>query len=301
MLEIPAFEYMFVAEVFEYWALTLSIRLGGYQPHYFPRLHCIARMFDCDISPIADYVQYVRKHSFPSSNGMRVNGPSYQAQTPIKTQNGTLLLGVPVVHAGMRQPLNKAKIAYETSWSDTHVNIIEQQYRAAPQFATVFPELKTLLGRRYASLADLNIATTAWSLAFLLGLEQRENICMQDVEAILPQPGTRLKKVMAISTTSVRPPDKEKGRDANDWIIDMCRHFNANEYYFGGTSAACYLDFKRFEDAGIRLYQQSWICTPYTQRFPEHGFAPNLSIIDLLMNVPPKQALAILHTSDQDM
>jgi len=105
-----------------------------------------------------------------------------------------------------------------------------------------------------------------------------------------------MKSIMRISETEVAPPDKERGRDANDWLIDMCRHFGADEYYYGGTSAACYMDFSKFSAAGITLKQQAWTCAEYPQ---QHGpFIANLSILDLLMNAEPHYARAVLHTKE---
>ncbi len=294
MFESTLFEWVYVAEAFEYWLLALSVRLGGYQPHYFPRLHCLARMLDSDISPIADYVQYVRKHAYPTHDGRRVNGPSYQAHTPIKTRNGTLLLGVPVTHAGHFQRLNEAQVSYAASWQDDHCNIIREAYRAAPFFNQVFPEVESIVRRTYPSLASLTIATTTWSLAYLLEMPQRTEAKMQNIAEALRRSSFRLRTIIPISETSVPPPYKESGRDANDWIIDMCRHFGADEYYFGGTSAACYMDFSRYQAANIALKQQSWTCAPYPQLHGE--FVPNLSILDLLMNVSPGDARTHLHT-----
>lgn len=294
MPEMMLFEFVYVAEAFEWWLFSLTIRLGGYQPHYFPRLHCLARMLDSDVSPIADYVQYVRKHAFPKPDGSRLSGPSYQAQTPVKTRDGILLLGVPVEHAGKRQRINEARVSYEVPWQEKHLNVIRENYRTASRFSEVFPGLEALLAPRYATLADLNIATTAWALAHLLDLDA-SHTDLTRINAVLPQQGVRLSNVLAVSSTPVSPPDKELGRDANDWIIDMCKHFNADEYYFGGTSAACYMDFARFERAGISLRQQEWQCAPYAQA---HGaFIANLSIIDLLMNVPVREARVVLHTA----
>lgn len=296
MPDLISFELIFAAEAFELWAFSLAVRLGGYQPHYFPRLHCLARMLDSDISPIADYVQYVRKHAYPGPDGTRVNGPSYQAQTPVKTRDGVLLLGVPVSHAGQRQRINEARVSYDTPWYEKHLNVLEQNYRPAAQFDRVFPEVRTLLARRYDTLADLAMATAAWSLAFLFDMPDRERTTIETVDARLPLGGARVQRILAISGTSVPAPDKESGRDANDWIIDMCRHFGADEYYFGGTSASAYMDFSKFRNAGIALKQQEWKCIAYPQQYGD--FAPNLSILDLLMNVTPAEARAVLHVRD---
>lgn len=285
------FELLYIIELCEGGIAALGIRLGGYQPHYFPRLHCVARMLHSDISPIADYVQYVRKHAYPAPNGERASGPSYQAHTPIKTRNGIVLLGVPVVHAGRKQRINEARVSYEALWPEKHLNMIEEQYRSTRNFGALFPELQSLLRQRRETLSDLSVATLTWSLATLFEISPASSLT--EIESVLPRTDVRLRSLVLVSQTSVAPPNKDAGRDANDWIIDMCKHFGADEYYFGGTSAACYMDFERFQKAGITLTQQAWQCREYPQ--PHGPFAPNLSILDLLMNTEPHEARAMLH------
>lgn len=271
-------------------------RLVGYQPQYFPRLHYFARVLDSDIFTISDYLQYVRHHVYEHGD-TRERGPSYQAHTPIKTGNGLLLLDVPVRRGGDsgKQLLTEAALDYAMPWNEKHLQNIEHHYKKSAEFSKVFQSLSAVLTMPHATLADLTIASIRWSLGVLL---ETPSIIptFDELKDSLPKSGVRLRTIVLMSESGIAPPDKMAGRDPNDWIIDTCERFKANEYHFGGTSASAYMDFKRFEDAGISLKQQEWKCASYHQQFPKQGFLPNLSIIDLLMNVPAREARSTLTT-----
>jgi hypothetical protein len=149
--------------------------------------------------------------------------------------------------------------------------------------------------QRYSSLAECTTESILWGLGHILELSsyRPKGPTFDEIHAALSSAPFRLKKVVRMSETDIPPADK-KTCDANDWLIQTCKRFNAGEYYFGGTSARTYMDFPRFENEGIALVEQDWQCRPY---FQQHGdFVPNLSIIDLLMNVPIAEAREILHS-----
>lgn len=294
MMELMPFEFVYVAEAFEWGILMLSVRLGGYQPQYFPRLHYFARMLDSDIFTIAGYLQYVRRHAYLKADGTKTNGPSYQAHTIIKTRGGAQELGVPVLHDGF-QRLHHAQLDYSTPWHRKHINIIEEQYRRAPYFHEIFPDLHAILEEKHPSLAALNGATIIWGLSRLLEIPARPAEESASIVEALPRAPFRLMNLLFLQEEIVPAPDKKAGRDANDWLIDQCKKFGADEYHFGGTSACSYMDVARFRAASIALRQQDWECRAYPQ---QHGtFLSNLSIIDLLMNVAPAEARMVLHTA----
>lgn len=291
MTEILAYELFAVFEWYEPAYYALTVRLSGYQPQYFPRLHYFARALDSDIFTISDYLQYVRKHAFVRPDGTRQNGVSYQAHTPIKTRQGILELGIPVKRAFL-QTIREAEIDYATPWHEKHLNVIAQEYRRALHFESVFSEITALLSARHGTLGALTNASIVWGFARLLGLERPHERTAAEIDAALTTNPVRLKRLVFLSGTDVEPPCKEEGRDATAWLIAQCEHFGATEYHFGGTSACAYMDFARFRARGINLVQQSWTCAEYPQL---HGpFIPNLSIIDLLMHVP-HDATQILH------
>lgn len=277
----------------------MSVRLTSYQPQYFPRLHYFARMLHADVFAIADYVQFVRKHSYKKEDGTTYRGPSYQAHTPIKTRNGAFLLDFPTRHEGLRTIADTQTAFSKPQDRLRNLRLIEQHYHTAPLFNRIFGSLRRLFETEWRSVAELNTATILWGLHELLETPvelQNKSLLAIDCDR-LQNERFRLKRIIRFSDTSIAPPNKEAGRDANDWLIDACRSFGADEYYFGGTSADAYMDFQKFQDAGITLLQQDWKGEPYPQLW--EGFIPNLSIIDLLMNVSPEKARDILRTPHQ--
>jgi hypothetical protein len=292
---VSAFDVELASGSTSFLALAFSTRrLTSYQPQYFPRLHYFARIFNADIFTISDYLQYVRKHGFLQKDGSTKRGPSYQAHTVIKTENGPFLLDIPVKKGGIegRQPLNKASIEYAIGWQQKHLSHIRQNYAHAPYFNELFPSLSETIQRHYSSLAECSIASIAWALSRILEVPASS---IAEINTALPKEPFRLTAIVRMSETNIPPADKVE-RDANDWLIETGRAFKATEYYFGGTAAKAYMDVDRFKAAGIMPVEQDWKCAPYPQL---HGqFMPNLSIIDLLMQVPPEEARQILFTKN---
>jgi hypothetical protein len=54
------------------------------------------------------------------------------------------------------------------------------------------------------------------------------------------------------------------------------------------------MNFEKFSKANINLVEQDWKLRPYQQQHSQIDFLPNLSIIDLLMNVDVGEYQAIL-------
>ena len=273
----------------------MGTRLSGYQPQYFPRLHYFARMLDSDIFEISDYLQFVRKHAYRLPDGTNKRGKSYQAHTPIKLQSGVNLLSIPTHRDGLL-PINETRIDYSQNWVTKHLRNIEAGYSRAPRFAEIFPELKSMLETGYVSLAHLNIITVLWALARIFGQSQVriDDLAVNKINTLLLEGKHpfRLRKVVLMSETEIQPAGE--GEDANDWIIEVCRNYGADEYYFGGTASAAYMDFNKYDAAGIKLVEQNWKGLEYAQQFPQTGFVANLSIVDLLMNADNEQVVEVL-------
>lgn len=268
------------------------VRLAAYQPQYFPRLHYFARMLDADVFALSDYVQFVRAHRYPLGEGEFKRGKSYQADTPIRSSNGLLHLTVPIKHGGSL-PINETRISYDKRWQEKHLYSLKTNYGGARNFAKIFPLLSQVLAYQYADLAQLNTATILLGLRWLL--DNREfgpaQLTVPAVNKLLERVRYfPLRKIVIKSQTNIAPPNG----NATEWIIDSCQKLGANEYVCGGTAVETYLDRALFDEAGISLRQQDWSGAPYNQLFPKQGFMPNLSVLDLMMNVDKKQAREIL-------
>ena len=52
----------------------------------------------------------------------------------------------------------------------------------------------------------------------------------------------------------------------------------------GDYAARTYLELDLFRRAGVDVALQGWKCPKYSQLYPQAGFIPDLSVIDLLFN-----------------
>lgn len=66
---------------------------------------------------------------------------------------------------------------------------------------------------------------------------------------------------------------------ASEWMLNLCKHYNADTYVCGKTAYDQYLDKDAFVKAGIKIEVQNWTPRSYPQG--EGEFIPNLSIVDV--------------------
>ena len=144
------------------------MRVCIYQPQYLPRLHYINRILDSDVFIFLDSAQYTKVLVHLTQG--RTKHKSYQSHSPIKTAQGEFLLSVPVKHQSFL-PINETTIDYEQDWINKHLTTIQQSYQKAPFFGEIYPQIEKLLMKKYANLAELNIATTLWAIWALLGYD----------------------------------------------------------------------------------------------------------------------------------
>ncbi len=270
---------------------TQIARYTGIQPQYFPRLHYFNRILNTDVFMIRDDAQYVKSHKYP--DGQR--GPSFQAHSPIKTSSGLYLLNLPVEHDGLK-PIYQTRLGADGSWRQQHLKTIFFAYSRAPQFESVYSQLESIIMADHKSLSDLNIAGTLWVLGLLAGLTQTFDSSLTPAALsnfLSHQADFRLKSIKLGSQS--RFYKQNPNATANEKVIGLCQEVGATEDYCGGTAKQAYMDSGYFKRSGVKITEQNWTCTEYPQQFVKnHGFLPNLSIIDLLMNVPLEQARSIV-------
>lgn len=267
------------------------MRLSDIQPQYFPRLHYLARMLESDVFVIRDDVQFVRNHKYP--DGTR--GVSYQAHTPIKAPEGKHLLAVSVKR-GSLLAIKQTGVSHDQSWARKHVNVISNFYRSAPNLRALLPDIEGLLDLRFATIAELDIATTCWALGRVLGMELRipEDLSIARMNELLAaRPIFRLRQIALGSDCF--GPEAGKPSSATERIMALCKMAGADQYLGGRTALQAYLDADLMRRAGIELAIQHWSCPIYRQQHTAHsGFIADLSILDVLMNVPAEQVASLL-------
>ena len=78
----------------------------------------------------------------------------------------------------------------------------------------------------------------------------------------------------------------ELNASGSNWerLLNICRALDS-QTYLSGISGYQYLNLDAFEAVGIQVLFQQYRHRDYPQRFPEAGFTPRLSALDLFMNV----------------
>ena len=268
------------------------MRYTGIQPQYFPRLHYFARILAADIFCVRDDVQFVRRHKYPDGK----NGPSYQAHSPTKLPSGIYFQTVPISHGNLTS-IDETHINYKENWTNSHIYTLKTAYGRAPNFAVIFPEVKSVLEKKYETLLELNLKTILWGVLRLLGESKvtDDKLTLDYVNDKLSRPhGFRLKEIKL--ATELKVTKKFKNMTANEKIIAIFKELGATEDYCGGTAMTAYVDKALFDRNNIKITVQDWKCQKYKQLFDDKaGFIPNLSIIDLLMNVPHEEAVKIIN------
>jgi hypothetical protein len=272
------------------------MRITIYQPQYFPRLHYFNRIFNADVFVVLSSAQYTKGLN-QIENGVRKRHKSYQSDTPIRYVNGIYNLTVPTFHSGLL-PINKTGIVYTENWPVKHLATIRTYYAKSPYLHNILPSLQELLSRKYESLAELNLVSTLWGIAHCLDIPLTADQLSIEIfnDLLYSVRSLRLNQIIDDSDTGIiRPQGKQKG---TEWTTAICQKLGATEYYFGGTAQEAYMDINYYNKFGITPKLQEWKCPEYKQLYEDHiPFIANLSIIDLLCNLKPRDAQDLLGIS----
>ena len=200
--------------------------------------------------------QMAKADAFVLYDDVQFDKHGWRNRNRIKSPKGPLWLTVPVLHAGRAtQSIDSVEIDNRKPWAEKQLRSIEQSYARAPFRDLSLPKLSKILLQPWKHLVDLNIATTKW-----------------------------LAEELSITTPLYRSSELAIDGDRNERLINLCRHFRATRY-ISGDAARAYLDVEAFSAAGIEVVWHSYRHPEYPQL---HGdFVPQLSALDLLLNVGP--------------
>ncbi len=205
---------------------------------------------------------------FAVLDNIQFNKNGWQNRNKIKTAEGDQILTVPVMHK-MGQSLTDVEIDAKQPWQRKHWGAISTHYRKAPFFKKHEPFLRDVYGRKWQKLNDLNYEMFFYFL-----------------------------KALGIRTRIVQSSQMNLRGEATERLVNISRDLGAAEYLTGAFAAQEYLDENLFRQAGIGLRTHEFDCPVYPQLYPEKGFIPELSILDLLFNCG-SESLAVLMSSKE--
>jgi hypothetical protein len=189
------------------------------------------------------------------------SGRGFITRVQIKTVQGIDWLSLPVERAGkQKQLINDARFPH-MDWKATHLGKIDQAYRAAPYF-------------------DL-IRETVVRPIYALDTESVSEFCMHSMRVLSRKLG------LAPSTLVSSEMDIDTGLHSTERLLALCKLLGASNYVTG-LGAMNYIDYDRFDQAGIRIEYMDYQTVTYPQL---HGsFTPYVSAIDMLFNLGPAAA-----------
>ena len=168
---------------------------------------------------------------------------SWQHRCEVMQGGRRLLVTLPISHQDLFKPINQVHVASGRRWREKLLKTLHFSYGGRSFYQRHRDQIETCLGSDL--LAEINT-----SLIRHVGEEL-------DLDVETPM------------SSSLGIPGGGTER-----LVDICRHFDADEYLCGGTAYEGYMELDRFREAGIAVRVQRWRCG-----YP-HG---NISIIDPLM------------------
>ncbi len=178
----------------------------------------------------------------------------WQNRNKIKTAQGWTYLTVPVEDP-FGKPIREVRICNREAWRKKHWNALRTHYGRAPFFRRYAEAFEAVYAREWEHLSELNLAL----LEVVFGL-------------------------LGVRTRVLRSSELGIPGRATERLVAICRALGASVYLTGDYAAANHLEPELFEEAGIEVWLQNWTCPLYCQQFPQVGFLPDLSIVDLLFN-----------------
>ena len=218
--------------------------LAIHQLHYLPWLRYFHKIASADVFVVLDNIQF-------NKNG-------WQNRNKIKTDQGPLILTVPVIHQ-MGQLLCEVEIDNKQPWRRKHWGAISAHYRKAPFFKEHEPFLRGIYERQWQKLNDLNYEMLFYFL-----------------------------KALGTKTQVIKGSEMNLRGEATERLVNICKDLGASAYLTGAFAAQEYLEESLFSGAGIGLRLHEFEAPVYSQIYPEKEFIPELSILDILFNCGPE-------------
>jgi len=172
----------------------------------------------------------------------------------VKIANGPAWLTIPV-SVSLGQLISEVRIA-NPDFRSKHLRTLEMNYKKSLNFDEIFPKLEKLFVNKTASLLEFNVSFLNFFISNLF-----------------PK-----KKIYYSSQLNL---DTDKKSTAA--LLDILDKVGADTY-LSGQGARHYLDESLFASRGKKLIWQEFHHPIYNQLWGE--FLPNLSIVDMIFNVP---------------
>lgn len=181
----------------------------------------------------------------------------------IMATNGWIWMTVPINKDHKFSPNLQVEINNEVSWRDVHWKKIYHSYANAKYFKNYESFFKNIYEKEWQSLFELNFEILK-KIIDMLGI-----------------------KVEIIKSSELNAPGA-----STEKLVNLCKAAGADTYV-SGNGGRSYMDENLFEKNNVTLEYQNYVAKPYPQRLSD-SFVPDLSIIDMLVNIGPNCMKVIL-------
>lgn len=228
-------------------SIKMSKVVAIHQPNFLPWLGFFDKIARADVFVVMDNVQ------FPKKGGTWTN----RVKLLVSDRENWITAPIDRSFHGMRM-INEMKLKNEIPWRDKILKTIQTNYRKAPFYSDIYPQLFNLINNPADNLCEYNIKAI-YTISRIIGLDVSKMVFSSSLEA---------------------------DGSATDLLISIVRAVGGTSYMAGGGSDG-YQEDQKFADSGIKLIYQNFQHPVYAQ-FNSTEFVPGLSIVDSLMNLGPK-------------
>ena len=162
--------------------------------------------------------------------------------------------------------IKDVEIDNDFSWKEENYNLISKSYKNSPNFSKYNDFLKSIFEKDWNNMFELNFQTIKQTL-----------------------------KLLGIKTEIILESELNIKGESTTRLINVCKALDADGY-LSGPGGKNYLETEMFQKNNINLKFNDYVINTYPQLFSK-SFVPNLSIIDLIMNMGDKSMEIIKNSS----
>ena len=219
------------------------------QPYFMPYLGYISLIKNTDEFILFDTVQFIRHGWIERNRILKPNGGWQYFQVPIIKQNGRETV------------IKDVRINNSENWKSKIIAQLQHYKRKAPYYNIVVELLNDVFRSDFDDIVTLNRVSLE-RICKYLGVERRISVFSE----------------MNIEIEPVNAPD--------EWALNICKAINGTDEYWNPVGGLSFFDKNKYQVAGIKIFFQEMILTPYRQLGNE--FEPGLSIVDVMMFNSPE-------------
>lgn len=227
-----------------------NMKLGIMQPYFMPYLGYLSLIKHTDRFILFDTVQFIRHGWIERNRILKQDGTWQYFQVPIVKPNGRDTI------------IKDVRINNDTDWKHRIIGQLQHYKKKAPFYKETIDLLNEIFALNFDDIVALNQVSLE-KVCEYLGIKRSIEVFSK----------------MGLVIEEAEAPD--------EWALNICKAISGADEYWNPTGGLSFFDRTKYERAGIKIYFQEMVLTPYHQLGNE--FEPGLSIIDVMMFNAPER------------